>query len=390
MSDASTVVIGEGWSALASVAFLAQRGEAVRWVSGSGSRVLAPLPGLEVGPGVDVWGELCRRMGVDCGELLRGSFLREFRNKAFREPPWTKAPTPEMRRDVRDESLWSPECHFAAAFEARFELPLGEIEEELRKTLANLPNVERIHGIPVTEFRFGNDKSVSAVLLGSGRELECTRVIYCDRWAGLSGVEGLPKAIPLMRHRKPVGVLQVAFTHAAPMGVGLVEGFYCGVHKESGEENQRSVLGYFSRDGWRSLWTFFLESDEAEDNHAIAKKVRRMKQTLERMFTGSDWLPEGKADFLSTVVDEQIRFEEAAVFSSGQLPTGPLQIPKAKGIYFLTDGYGPSHALDQVGVLLREEVGLPTPPVEAEGKTEAEAEPPGKTRELLRDTPGTE
>ena len=63
------------------------------------------LPSLETGPGVELWQRLARGFGVETGEAFSGSFLREFRNKAFREPVWTKAPTPEARKEVLKETL---------------------------------------------------------------------------------------------------------------------------------------------------------------------------------------------------------------------------------------------------------------------------------------------
>lgn len=91
-STKKTVVVGDGWAALGAVGFLAQAGVQVYWIAGTGARVLAPLPTMEQGPGVLVWKELAAKLGVPCGEPETGSYLREFRNKAFREVSWTKAP----------------------------------------------------------------------------------------------------------------------------------------------------------------------------------------------------------------------------------------------------------------------------------------------------------
>src|SRR4051812_22591674 len=103
------VVIGDGWAALGAVGFLALKDIPLVWISGTGAQIFSPLACLESGPGVKVWEDLCHKMGVDCGEPQQGSFIREFRNKAFREPAWTKAPTLETRLEVRNEELWAPE-----------------------------------------------------------------------------------------------------------------------------------------------------------------------------------------------------------------------------------------------------------------------------------------
>jgi hypothetical protein len=123
------------------------------------------------------------------------------------------------------------------------------------------------------------------------------------------------------------------------------------------------VFGYFSADGKRSHWSVVLGRGEVEDNHEIAKKLRRMKQALEKMFTGSDWLPQGKADFVANVESEQVRFEDAIVFGEGEPAREPLTLPKAQGLQFITDGYGPSVAMEQVAKLAGEylELGLEDP-----------------------------
>ncbi len=137
------------------------------------------------------------------------------------------------------------------------------------------------------------------------------------------------------------------------MAVDVQEGFFGAISREAGEETERHVWGYFTGDGMKSYWTICLSSDEAEDNHAIAKKLRRMKNSLDKMFTGTSWVPEGKADFLSNVRSEQVRFEDAILFSEGEDPREAITLDRLEGIYFLTDGYGPTSAFRQVDTALK-------------------------------------
>ncbi len=350
-------VIGNGWAAVAAVGLLARSGHEVAWIPHSAARMSAPLPSLENGPGVEVWRILARALEMDLGVPQTGTFIREFRNKAFREPQWAKAPTPEMRAEVRDESLWGPERRIAGVFEARFELTVGEIEEAIRARLAALPGIQKIEGNPVAGFAFDESSHrVQAVKMSSGEEIPCDRVIYADRWSELAGLEGLPKPLSFNRARDPMGMLQVQLTHQPKLAAGLIEGFFSPVYKDAGEEFQRHVFGYFSADGSKSFWTLFLAANEVEDNHEIAKKLRRMKQALGRMFSAPEFLPEGKADFASTIAHEQVIFAEAMMMAGGEAPEKPLTLPKAKGICFVTDGYGPSHALHQVALALPQEL----------------------------------
>lgn len=360
----SIVIIGEGWSALGLAGFLSEREATVTWISGSGARVYSPLPSIETGGleendtqgemGAQVWGALAVSLGIKAGELKSGSFTREFRNKAFREPIWNKAPSPKERKDVRDEVLWEAERTASPVFESRFDLTLAEIEDKARELLSQKysSKFRRVEGVPVQSIKISEDGVVESVTLANGEIIPCDYLFYADRWSVLSQISGLPKGMPFTRKRTPVGVLQAVFTHEQPMGVDLQEGFFGSLHREAGEQTDRHVWGYFSQDGLTSYWTLFLNADEVEDNHAIGKKLRRMKSALDKMFTGESWLPEGKADFMSTVKKERVRFEDAMYFSSCDVLLEPAVVRDLKGIVFLTDAYGPAPAMRQVKRLL--------------------------------------
>jgi hypothetical protein len=376
--DSPTVVIGDGWSALAAIRFLRTANQAVIWVQGSGARILAPLPSLAHGPGVAAWRKLAEVSGIEAGEEHSGCFLREFRNKAFREPLWTKTPTLPDRQDVLSETLWAPERTFTGAFETRFELTVEEIEAAVR---AGLTDVERVEGLPVESFKT-EGKRITAVVLGSGRAIECSQLIYADSWSLLSGIGGMPKGIPFARKREAVGVFQAVFQHETPVGAdGIEEGFYSQLHRESGDDRERHVFGYFLDGGMKSIWSSCVSADEVEDNHQIAKKLRRMKSAIEKMFAGPGWIQPAEArpptpdmseglnlpvevqgpvrsmeprDFLTNIRSEQFRFAPDAAFASGEPVLAPERLSAFQNASFLTDGYGPSCALAQVAALLFE------------------------------------
>lgn len=353
----SVVVVGDGWAALGAVAVLTKAGERVRWLAGSGSRLVSPLPTMEVGGELHAAAALRKiasDLGIELGDLQTGSYLREFRNKAFREPVWMKAPTPETRQETRDESLWEPERRLVPLFEGRYALTLAEIEVQLREKLlgGEFKNLKREEGVPLAAIHTENG-AITKVSLGSGEELACERLIYADRWNALSGIEGMPKGLTFTRKREPTGVLQATFTHEAPMGMGLMEGFFGPLHREAGESFERHMWGYFTSEGTRSYWTLCMAPDEVEDNHAIAKKLRRMKNALDKMFAGSTWLPENKPEFMNNVQGEQVRFEEFILFTEGEPVREPISLDRLNGVQFLTDGYGPSMALNQLGSLFQ-------------------------------------
>jgi len=239
-----TIIIGEGWGALASVGFLAtspaHNGAPITWISGTGSRNLPPLPFLEAGRAAQGWSELLKRLLIIDEAPQTGHYLREFRNKSFSRAPWHKAPTFSDRIQVRDELIWPSEARFAPAFEARFELSFGELEEKIREKIHTLENVKYLTGVPVSGFEHTEDGI--SVILASGEKVAGSRVIFADRWSSLIGMEGMPKGHPLNRNRTPFGLLQAEFTHSQAMSeASMQEAFYCLMHKDTGEEEARSI-----------------------------------------------------------------------------------------------------------------------------------------------------
>jgi hypothetical protein len=260
------------------------------------------------------------------------------------------------------ETLWAPEKTFTGAFETRFEQTVAEIDTAIRATVTD---VERVEGLPVESFKL-EGKRVTHVVLGSGREIECSRVIYADSWSLLSGIGGVPKGLAFTRKRESVGVFQAVFQHETPVGEsGIQEGFYTALHKESGEDVERHVFCYFLDGGMKSVLSLCVSPDDAQDNHAIAKKLRRMKSAAEKMFAGPGWIqpnppvaegerPKPPRDFLNNIRSEQYRFAPDAAFASGNAVLAPEKLPALENASFLTDGYGPSCALAQVAALLFE------------------------------------
>jgi hypothetical protein len=354
------VVIGNGWAAMIAAGLLATKNSVmggvttptnVLWITNSGARAMAPLPLLESGVAVGTWRELIHRLGLSVDEPQSGHYLREFRHRSFARAAWHKSPTREMRKETLTEWLWGPESRITPIFEARFEAPLAEIEEKVRERISALPNVKILTGVPVSAFEG------ETLRLASGSEsIPFKRAIWADRWVGLGSVEGLPKGGSLARNREPMGILQAVFTHRTSMvAASMQEAFFGSTHKDAGEEFNRSVWGSFFDEGMKSVWTIFLTEEEGADNHSIGKKYRRLRQALDKMFTGTEWLPEGEKDFSSTIVKEQLLFQNDFIFARGEAVT---VAPVIGGVTFVTDAFGPSVAAELVGGVLAAELGM--------------------------------
>ena len=73
---------------------------------------------------------------------------------------------------------------------------------------------------------------------------------------------------------------------------------------------------------------------------------------MDRVFTGTGFIPAGKTSFAETICDEKVRFEEEAVFAKGAPRIEACSLPELPSVLFFTDGYGPACALQQIGTAL--------------------------------------
>ena len=360
-SELPVVIIGDGWSAVGAAAHYGAEGVALEWMTGAHPGQWAPLPAMEAGEGVSALQTLLEKLDLECGEPQTGVFLREFRNKAFREPSWSHAAEMDERRKIRDKSLSSNEQRFASLQEVRLDRSLTEVEQLLRQKISEMPHVSRTETGPLTEIRTTGE--VREVVFASGEVKKFSRLIFCGHWWKLARVDGAPVGlIPSQGSGKELApgevtrkwecsaFLQIAFNHGRALGGGLNHGFFSALTRDSGQSGERHVWGHFLET--TSHWTVFLGTDEVEDNHLIMKKIRRIKQALNRTFVGEEWLGSGNEKFMDTVIGEQVRFVDSAFFSKGT----PLDCPyvaaqDGEGMIFLTDGFGPGSALAQLGVL---------------------------------------
>lgn len=375
------LVIGDGWSSTLAVAALAQSAEEVIWMTGTGKKLLAPLPTVESGRPAEVLLEILKSYKMGEEESAPGTYLMEFRNKAFKKPQWTQSTD---FAEVMEELLWKAERRFVPVHETAFSTGVETLLSELREKLLSLPQVKRIEGVIVNEI--SSTDETHRVKLASGEEYQAARLIYADDWMDLRRIQGAPKEWALAKGKltlteafrkwQSVGALQVVFKHKSALGVEASQGFLIGIPKEStkahmskvhvkghtkiqgvdhADDSPRHVWGYFP-DPSTSVWTLLLTEDEAENNHEIMKKLRKVKQVLAKAFHSMEWLSGAvgtePVQFMDTVQSESVRFAEDTVYSGGE-PVDSI-LKSARGMEFLTDAFGISHALNQVGTFLPE------------------------------------
>lgn len=350
-ADSKVVIIGDGLSALLSVAVaVSARKQAalqgrqfdpIVWLPQSATRFNSPFPGMETGTSNEWFRNLVAEfLGADeVGSVTAGSGLREFRNKSFRPAPWVKSGTVE--------DFWEAESRFPILQEVVLSKNVYEIEEALRASLIQSfseedPGLVRWEDGLVSGFRVEGSR-VTGVEIGSGEIISTSQVLFADRWATFSQMTGLPKFASLNRKREPVGMLQVIFTHEPPMNAEIAEGLFTALHRDPGEEVERHVWGYLVESGRKSVWSVLLSADESSDNHQVARKLKRMKQALEKVFQESH-----PVSFEKSVISESVRFEESVWLSQGETVRQPIEVPGASGLSIVGDGHGVEAACAQV------------------------------------------
>jgi hypothetical protein len=351
--EGSIAVIGEGWTALGAVADLLAKQQKVTWISGTGVAPFSPLPTIDSGKGSTFWAKLFFSYGLIDEMPKEGLLLREYRKSAFHSPDWQKGDNEEDRRALHREHLWEGERTLMPFEELIFETSIQDLEIALREkvfqsVLLKKSSAQRMTEIVTVE---SGDEPGIVIHFGEGESIRVEKLIYADSLESANDIVGMPRFSAPFRGKKRQSLLQVVAKHSATLQDFAQSGFFGPTNRDAGEEVARLVFGGFFEGGTRSVWNMLIAEGEAEDNQMIAKKLRRMKQALDKMFSGPGILPEGKA-FTQTWSDESVRFLENAIFYGKTPADEVLHEPKVFGssgnILYLADGFGVSSSGAQV------------------------------------------
>lgn len=334
-SEKPVVVLGDSTVAVFLVAQLVRRGQTVVWSLGTGKRLVPVMPGLPT--------SLAMAAVVDsASELIpaavnvpyeQGCFHRVFKNKTFRLPDYAKTPLSET---------WLPEQSVLGESEFRVRgYSLGVLDEQLRQQLEVHPLVFRVGALPVLELELAD--AGGSIQFAGGPRFDFQKLYFCDELAAL---KAMPKLAAALKHQAAVkdsasfSALQVVFHHSEDMPIPTDTGFVIPMNRDAGETFDRSVSGYFL-DPRRSVWTVWMQAEETEENHEIMKKLRKLKQTLNRAFALE---AEGASEFLKTIEREQVRFESGALLPMNQIK------PSASNpdLVLMTESFGLNMALESL------------------------------------------
>lgn len=291
------VVVGEGWTSVLSVAALGKAGKRVLWVSGSGAKLWPSTPGISQIAAQAPLAELnalLESYGLDALTLSAGEWTREYKNRAFQ-------PLRDVSLDV--ENACVPETgSFIEAAERLKEALAGSGTDSI--VPAEPRSIEALDGQYVVE-------------LSNQARVRTRRVLYADRLNGLLALESARPFVPFAQEWSRQGRSALAIQWSAYHPVSALpefkELFVLTMQKESGEASTRSFHGYFFDSGRRSVWTLIVDPEEAEDNHLLMKRLRRIKQGLSKAFDEVSQA-QGGGEWLKSVVKEQVRFENDVLF----------------------------------------------------------------------------
>lgn len=347
-SHAPVLVFGDGSASVFLISQLLKNQESVVWVKDSGSQVWPVMPHVK--------SELALGALLDCYQFVsndifsnpieKGTAHRVFRNKGFKMPAWKRSSHVDAQQKAFEELVWTPEQAFLGVTEFKINgISTMKIEEELRAAIDMHPLVKKIELAPVIEFEvFENGGKVQ---FSNGIITEFKQLYYCGP---LSELKTIPKLATVLKYQigkaksnSAVSALQVVFHHNEPLLQSIENGLVIPMNRDAGESFDRDVLGFFPEPN-RSVWTVFLQSDEIEENHEIMKKLRKLKQSLNKAFDGQDFIPNGKKDFLSTVDKEQVRFEPGFIVVEGEFNESASN----SDFVLMNDSFGITHALEQI------------------------------------------
>ena len=338
------VVVGSGWGALAFCAERLAAGKEVIWLNRSAGLSRPVIPFFATEREAFTAGKISELIGIDAGELKSGNYLREFRNKAFRAPAWSEG---------GDDPLWEPERSFVSSRQFVLSLDTPSLERRLIEKLDAHPALKRDPIGGGTEIlkveRVASGDPLWTLTFGSGEILHTPFIYYSGllkNWAQIEGAPNVSKSVP-GKGGDYYGLLQVGFTHSVAVGRELEEAFFC---KESQNDLSRHIWGYFTDQGTKSCWSVVMSPSENEDNHEIAKKIRKIKQLIDKMFSGLESLKTHRSEVSRTILSEAVRFEESAIWVGKGKPTGqPVQLP---GLNLVFEDWGPSGLFEQAAWVL--------------------------------------
>ncbi len=347
--SAPVILFGEGSASIFLLQELLKRNEKILWIAGSGARLLPVMPSVKSPLALATLMEGRSSLQDDPGAnpaIEQGICHRVFRNKAFKLPVWKRLSDPVAREEAFLKETWAPEQSWVASHElAMKDLHPAQVEEGLRESLENDPRITRIGHAPVVELEI-LDRG-GKIQLANGLISEFKQLYFCD---DLASLKSIPKLLTVFKHQlgalksgDRMSALQVVFHHSTPLKQEIRSGLVVPLNRDAGETFDRNVLGGFlSAD--RSVWTVFLQPSECEDNHEIMKKLRKLKQALNRAFDSPEFLPEGKKEFMATVDREQVRFESGSLLSGGTI----RETTTNPDFILLNDALGFSETLERI------------------------------------------
>lgn len=251
-------------------------GISVRWICEHESLLQVPHTAIDGWEVAENLANVCRHFGIEVGDGGQGS-------PESRSRYWSKQWN-DLTAD-RFEDIDRSEFSIFPREEFYFQRPLPLILAELRRAILNSSNV--VFQTDVTSLDIKKNGDDWTILSSGNSPWSGSKVAVTDsNWARVLGWGSAWTRL------KPRPALQLHWEHGTQVGELLrndIANYQTMViplghdSQESGTKHLRHAMGWFSDEYSRSVWTSILTSEEAEDNHAIVKRIRKLKQAFAKV-----------------------------------------------------------------------------------------------------------
>ncbi len=303
MNPMKTLVIGQSWSALLVVAAATSRGEAVVWLQTGSHGLYPPASGWSADNLVRLLGVLGKGyLGLSPAPVL------EWKSESF--------------RDLR--------------------APLTGYEALLVET----PQATLQGGMDLWTLCESMIAGDGKLLVRSDREFlktqmeEFSKIYFCARPSELSEFPELKAEIEgqLPGQKNPEFGSLLQWVAKANVSLPHFDGATLLMHlpKESGDTTDRRAIGRLIGNN-EMVWTTVISAEEAEDNHGIGKRLKKMKAAYRKVLDSKD--------IGSVLFEDTVRFEAGVLFPSS-MPHRMAQ--EDTRVIWVCDGVGQNSLTDRL------------------------------------------
>lgn len=265
-------------------------------------------------------------------------YIHEPRASGLKLPQFTKSMGIEQQ-DAYYEWTHEDERTFLPLRQIRTPATTMQLLEQSRSALQTWPKLE-LGTRPQCIEPSANPEGGWRIRFTNGQWVESRKVLLACGWRELFEIDGLklPKAktSDWVSALRPASIIQMELHHPElPSFPGFIDGSSSEpflvrfpLQREPGEKKPLWAYGVIQSDMSQSRYTLVIPPEESEDSALVAKRVRKLKQAVNKLISPNDHALD------SFLTEESVRFEEYALCMR---PEG-LRFPLVeKGLFILPE-----------------------------------------------------